>query len=203
MASTALIAKPTSAENRHTPCLTRTTSGRKTTALKGHKRVAGGWSEALPPDSPPRKTRRTPVGVPEDGETTVIGDHRTAFRQTAPRIAWVDLARIPPTRHINAVSNPDRGSGRMWNRFPGVPLLRNPRLPSETPSGTSCRDRGIFTRAMSDSTGVAGRMTAALSESSSPRLRPSRTVMTCRDQPVGEGAASDSIRRTGLDGPGA
>jgi len=38
--------------------------------------------------------------------------------------------------------NPDRGSGRLWDRVPGVPLSRNPRLPSGTPSGTTCRDRG-------------------------------------------------------------
>jgi hypothetical protein len=35
--------------------LLRTTSGLKTTALKGHKRVAGGWSEALPPERRPPK----------------------------------------------------------------------------------------------------------------------------------------------------
>jgi hypothetical protein len=68
--------------HRHRP--TRTPSDPSTTALKGHKKVAGGWSEALPPDSRPPNTRRTPVGVPEDRETTFIRDHRLVFLPNPP-----------------------------------------------------------------------------------------------------------------------
>jgi hypothetical protein len=49
--------------HRHRPL--RITYGLKLAALKGLKKVAGGWSEALPPERPPRNARRTPVGVPE------------------------------------------------------------------------------------------------------------------------------------------
>jgi hypothetical protein len=37
--------------HRHLP--SRTPSGLKIAALKGHKKVDGGWSAALPPESPP------------------------------------------------------------------------------------------------------------------------------------------------------
>ena len=119
------------------------TAGRQTTALKGLKRVAGGWSAALPPERRAPIASRTPGGVPDDWETTFVGGHRTAFREVAlSRRTRLSICSYSPTRHITALWNPDRGSGRLWDRVPGVPRSRNPWPPSGTPSGTTCRDRG-------------------------------------------------------------
>jgi hypothetical protein len=47
-------------KTRHTTSPRRTPSGRKRAALKGHKRVAGGWSEAPTPGTPPPPHRPNP-----------------------------------------------------------------------------------------------------------------------------------------------
>jgi hypothetical protein len=50
-----------------------------------------------------------------------------------------------------AFSNPCRGSGRVGDGCPGVPLSRNPRLPSCAPSGPQLVDRTLCALALSNS----------------------------------------------------
>ena len=125
--------------HRHRP--TRTPSDPSTTALKGHKRVAGGWSEALPPDSRPPTHAESRLGFQRIGKRRSSATSAWHFCPTRPRITFVDWIHSPPPRPITAVWNPSRGSGPMWGSRSGGTALRNPRLPSQTPSGTTCRDR--------------------------------------------------------------
>ena len=93
--------------------------------------MAGGWSATLPPERPPPKTRRTPVRVPEGWETTPVWkiDENPTSSHHPP--ASTMCAFPTPRVIISAVWNPDRGSGRVWDRFPGVPLRGTPGYPLE------------------------------------------------------------------------
>jgi len=68
--------------HRHRP--TRTPSDSSTTALKGHKRVAGGWSEALPPDSRPPTHAEPRSGFQRIGKRRSSGTIAWHFRPTRP-----------------------------------------------------------------------------------------------------------------------
>jgi hypothetical protein len=125
---------------------TRIPSDPSTTALKGHKKVAGGWSEALPPERRPQSHAEPRSGFQRIGKRRSSGTIAWHFCPTRPRIALVDWTRIPPPRPITAVWNPSRGSGPIWGSHSGGTALRNPRLPSGTPSGTTCRDQTAWGR---------------------------------------------------------
>jgi len=89
-------------------------------------------SRGLERSSYPRIARPMTNAEPRKGFQR-IGERRSSWPSPGvrpchviPRIAIVILARSPSIRPIPAVWNHSRGSGRVWDRFPGVALSRNP-----------------------------------------------------------------------------